>query len=79
MPRITIDLTADQVAYLNVLRSSSAMGDDAPLDRVVKYILASVADGVRRPGSWEAQLLPPMFGQINDSKYLEAVLEGDRL
>ena len=30
------------------------------VDELVRYILCSVADGSRRPGSWERSLLEPM-------------------
>ncbi len=36
------------------------------VDDLVAYILASIADGSRRPGSWERQLLE-MMGLVSDS------------
>ena len=43
-------------------------GAPAPMENVealVNYVLASVADGSRRPGSWERQLLN-MMGLVAD-------------
>lgn len=65
--KITLTLTDHQVHYLTALRFSEAMGgptSKASLETVLAYVVASVADGVRRPGSWERQSIEPMFGSF---------------
>lgn len=71
--RLTVSLSAEQALYLRALGSSSAMGGGS-LDDIVRYILASVADGVRRPGSWERQCVLSMFGDFPEPNVDDGVL-----
>ena len=63
--KVVAKLAASQVSKLAKLgQCGPFQGRDTPasVEEVAAYILGSIADGVRRPGSWEAQLLSPMFG-----------------
>jgi hypothetical protein len=60
---ISITLTAEQRRLLRMLRSSPAMGANATLEQVIEYAVASICDGVRREGSWEAGCVASLFGE----------------
>ena len=64
---ITIELSTEQRLQLRVLRSSPAMGGSegnrCTLEEILSYIVASVCDGIRRPGSWERGCVASMFGE----------------
>lgn len=65
--KIILTLTDRQVHYLNALRLSEAMGgkdSKATLETVLAYAVSSLADGVRREGSWERTSIEPMFGRF---------------
>ncbi len=58
----TLKLVVDETteAVLAALGSGCGCEDaEATLD----YVVMSLVDGVRRPGSWERQLLPSLFGE----------------
>jgi hypothetical protein len=62
--RITIEISADvrkELEYLVELHGR--YGAPMPMQSVealASYVLASIADGSRRPGAWERQLLEQM-------------------
>lgn len=52
---------ARELAYLVALhRKHGAPNPMDSVERLAAYVLASVADGSRRPGSWERQMLTMM-------------------
>ena len=61
------DGVAAEFAYLVELhRAYGAPNPMESVDGLVSYVLASVADGSRRPGSWERQMLESM-GLVADT------------
>lgn len=55
------DSVASELAYMvELLRSDSVAVDFLDVEHLVGYILSSVADGSRRPGSWERGMLQSM-------------------
>lgn len=60
------DTVARELAYIVRLhREHGALAQMDSVDRLIGYILACVADGSRRPGSWERGMLVQM-GLIAD-------------
>jgi hypothetical protein len=59
---ITIELSEETAAYLDVLRHSAAMGGIGALEDVLLHLAQSAADGVRRPGAWERGWVGQAFG-----------------
>lgn len=61
--KIEIELSKEQRQLLRCLRDSQAIGNaEAPLEEVLQYLVASICDGVRRPGAWERQCVLQIFG-----------------
>jgi hypothetical protein len=62
--RITIEISADvrkELEYLVELHQRyGAPMPVTSLEALIGYVLASIADGSRRPGAWERQLLEQM-------------------
>lgn len=55
------DSVASELSYmLDLFRSGSHFLDFHDLEALVGYILSCVADGSRRPGSWERGMLQSM-------------------
>ena len=61
MKKITIEVSDQTVAFLELLCDHGVAGDS--VESVVVAIVASIVDGMRRPGSWERQCVAPMFGE----------------
>jgi hypothetical protein len=70
--KITIDLDVETVRQLQELATSAAMLDPGggrpttgqqTIAKIVRYLVASAADGVRRPGSWERGWVEQAFGE----------------
>lgn len=38
--------------------------DDQGVHDVVTYLIAAITDGIRRPGSWERNVVDTLFGDI---------------
>lgn len=61
---LTIEIDAAVLAELEYIvylhRQHGAPNPAQSLDELVRYVLSSVADGSRRPGSWERGLLDSM-------------------
>lgn len=66
---LIIDIDADvrkELEYLVQLHARYGAPNPMPsLEALVSYVLASIADGSRRPGAWERQLLEHM-GLVTD-------------
>lgn len=61
------DAVAAELAYMVELHQKhGAPNPMESVDDLVAYVLASVADGSRRPGSWERQMLESM-GLVADT------------
>lgn len=61
---IAIEVDEATLAALELLSlHGGAQGTTADAARAVRYLVASAADGVRRPGAWERQWLYPAFGR----------------
>ncbi|MFU8778638.1 MAG: hypothetical protein ACNA7M_13360 [Roseovarius sp.] len=55
-----------ELEYLVELHQAHGAANPMPsVERLVGYVLASVADGSRRPGAWERELLN-MMGLVAD-------------
>jgi hypothetical protein len=50
---ITIEVTEETLALLEVLGKGFALGGNGSAADVVAHLVHSAADGVRRPGAWE--------------------------
>ena len=59
--QLELELEDDDVALLEVLAKSEAVGGLNVVD-VVRHLVASAVDGVRRPGAWERSWLEQAFG-----------------
>jgi hypothetical protein len=46
-----------------VLAALGAVVGCKTADDAIEYVLHSILDGVRRPASWERELLYPLFGE----------------
>ncbi|HEU0081861.1 MAG TPA: hypothetical protein VFQ87_03240 [Bradyrhizobium sp.] len=69
--KITVTIEHQQVAYLLALARSSAVPKKEETDRegiarVLRHLVMSAADGVRRPGSWERGWVVQAFGEIGE-------------
>ncbi len=64
---LTIDPDiADELAYIVELHEAyGAPAEMGSLEELIAYVLAVVAEGSRRPGSWERQVLT-MMGLLAD-------------
>lgn len=66
---VVLELSEDTVKLLQCLATADAMGgpdaDGPQLERVLKHLAHSAADGVRRPGSWERAWLQQAFGDFS--------------
>lgn len=60
---LTLELDASLVETLNALATSTAT-PGAPAEVIVLYLLRSMRDGIRRPGSWERQCMLQLFGEL---------------
>jgi hypothetical protein len=61
------DNVAGELAYLVELhRQHGAPNPQQSIEELVAYVLSAVADGSRRPGSWERALLE-MMGLVADT------------
>lgn len=61
--QLQLELTSEQRKHLRWLRTSPAIGDgNATLEQVVAYLVSSICDGLRRPGSWERGVVDQLFG-----------------
>jgi hypothetical protein len=68
--KITIELSDETIAYLEVLGRDSHLFDHCDLRQrqgasvpyVLQHLAQSAADGLRRPGAWEAQWVVQAFG-----------------
>lgn len=64
--RIEVTIEADAVEQIDQLRRSYAVGgtpkNPVSLQAVLNHLVQSVADGVRRPGSWERDVVERLFG-----------------
>ncbi|HEY3236471.1 MAG TPA: hypothetical protein VGJ84_17260 [Polyangiaceae bacterium] len=58
--KLTVEVEARTEAILKAL--GSGVGCQTA-EETLDYIIMSIVDGVRRPGSWERQLLPSLFGE----------------
>lgn len=66
------DKVARELAYIVELhKEHGAPNSMDSVDQLVAYVLASVADGSRRPGSWERQMLNIMGLVADCSAHLE--------
>jgi hypothetical protein len=59
---ITVEVSEGTYALLAVLGKSYAVGRNGDVEAVVRHLLHSAADGVRRPGSWERSWIAQAFG-----------------
>lgn len=57
--KITVEIDP---AKANLLKQLGARIGHRTAEDTLTYLLASLADGVRRPGSWEAQVVAMLFG-----------------
>lgn len=66
---VTIELSPEIYRELEHLvamhKRCGAANPMATVDQLVSYILAAIADGSRRPGAWERQMLD-MMGLVAD-------------
>lgn len=62
---LTLELDGSLVEALEALATSTAT-PGAPLEVIVMYLLRSMRDGVRRPGSWERQCVRQLFGEFEE-------------
>lgn len=61
------DDVARELAYIVALHAEYGAPHPMPsVEALVQYVLSAVADGSRRPGSWERQLLQ-MMGLVADT------------
>lgn len=60
------DETLDLLAMLAPTPAIAGAGlsQDVAILRVLEHLIHSMADGVRRPGSWERQVVCQLFGEI---------------
>ena len=58
---LTLMLSAEEKEFLELLRDCGGAGDS--LESVMHFIISSVVDGMRRPGSWERPMVTSMFGE----------------
>lgn len=50
---IQVELSAEELFNLNAVTGGNSPAGIRSLNELVEYLLGHVADGVRRPGSWE--------------------------
>lgn len=62
---IKLIVSAEQLAYLRMLRTSQATPGE-PVEGILRYLVASICDGIRREGSWEHQCVLQIFGEYSD-------------
>lgn len=72
---MNIDLDPGVLAELEYLvelhREHGAPNPCESVDSLIRYVLASVADGSRRPGSWERGMLDSMGLVANTDRHRE--------
>lgn len=66
MKLIQVEVGTETARLLEELTASAAMGGAGTLEGVVRHLLSSAADGVRRPGSWERVWVEQAFGPWGD-------------
>lgn len=62
--KIEIEINSDVINELNYIvelhKAHRALSPMTNIEQLINYILAHIADGSRRPGSWERGLLESM-------------------
>ncbi len=59
--KLSIEISDQERAFLELLRNHG--GGGPTLESVLLYVVSSVVDGMRRPGSWERPMVASMFGE----------------
>jgi hypothetical protein len=59
---ITVEVSEETYALIAVLGKSYAVGRNGDVETVVRHLVHSAADGVRRPGAWERSWIEQAFG-----------------
>ncbi|WP_211831017.1 hypothetical protein [Kistimonas asteriae] len=72
--KLTISLNPDVLAELEWLvethQTHGAPTQVGSVEELITHVVSSIADGSRRPGSWERSMLD-MMGLISNSPWLE--------
>jgi hypothetical protein len=76
--RITVAVTPEEFELLRVLARTHAMeggplfSAEGQVTRILRHLVHSAADGVRRPGAWERGWVEQAFGPVPEDE-LEVV------
>ena len=64
MANLTFEISDESMVYFDALSRLASNRFDSVQD-MLEYWIHTLSDGIRRPGSWERQLLYPAFGDLD--------------